>query len=253
MEIRLLKKGYMNNEEFYKAFLNDQLKDNDEFFSNETVVINEAPNFPIYINVGDKENRDKLYHESFNIISKYYIDTDREIHFNELFWHSLLCGYKREYILENYPKVKDSISEFNKIVVKKFNWESYIYKFILCVQYINDNISDDVERKRYYQNIIDNLDLFNYIIKYEIFRNDKFLINILDIIHEHDLSKIMKAKIKDRDDLGKDERVGRRVIFEFNKSYPVVMAPMLEKDELEPIFFEYLGYYCDLSKIEVLV
>ena len=54
----------------------------------------------------------------------------------------------------------------------------------------------------------------------DILRFDKFLLNILDIIDELDLSKVMKAKIKDRPDLGKDERIGRRVIFEFNKSYP---------------------------------
>ncbi|MGD6846326.1 hypothetical protein [Rossellomorea aquimaris] len=41
---------------------------------------------------------------------------------------------------------------------------------------------------------------------------------LVDNLDELDLSKILKSKIKDRDDLGKDERVGRRVIFEFNKS-----------------------------------
>ena len=100
--------------------------------------------------------------------------------------------------------------------------------------------------------IIDNLDLYNYIIKYEIFRNDKFLINILDIIDEHELTKVMKAKLNDREDLGKDERVGRRVIFEFNKSYPVIMSPMLEKSDLEPIFFEYLSYYYDISELNLV-
>ena len=95
--------------------------------------------------------------------------------------------------------------------------------------------------------------MYNYIIKYEIFRNDKFLLNILDIIDELDLAKVMKAKIKDRPDLGKDERYGRRVLFEFNKAYPVVMSPMLEKDELEVLFMEYLGYYYDLSKLECVV
>ena len=61
---------------------------------------------------------------------------------------------------------------------------------------------------------------------------------------------MLKAKIKDRPDLGKDERYGRRVLFEFNKTYPVVMSPMLSKDELEELFMEYLGYYYDLSQLE---
>ena len=88
-------------------------------------------------------------------------------------------------------------------------------------------------RKKYYNLIVENLDVYNYMIKYEVFRNDKFRINVLDIINDRGLAKILKAKIKDRPDLGKDERYGRRVLFEFNKAYPIVMSPMLEKDELE--------------------
>ena len=53
--------------------------------------------------------------------------------------------------------------------------------------------------------------MFNYMIKYEVFRNDKFIINVVDIINDNNLSAILKAKIKDRTDLGKDERYGRRM------------------------------------------
>ena len=134
-------------------------------------------------------------------------------------------------------------------MLKPFDWESYIYRCVLATQYVVDNISPN-EREKYYQLIVDNLDLFNYIMKYTIFRNDQFLINILKIIDEHNLSKIMKAKINDRPDLGPDERIGRRVIFEFNKSYPIIMSPMLSKEELEPLFMEYLGYYYALEEIE---
>lgn len=90
------------------------------------------------------------------------------------------------------------------------------------------------------------------MIKYKVFRNDKFIINVLDIINDNDLAKVLKAKIKDRPDLGKDERYGRRVLFEFNKAYPVVMSPMLDKVELEELFMEYLGYYYDLSKLKFM-
>ena len=94
------------------------------------------------------------------------------------------------------------------------------------------------------------MDLYNYILKAEIFRNGPFLVNILDIIDEYDLSSVLKAKIKDRPDLGKDERYGRRVVYEFNKSYPIVMSPMMSKKELVPFFFEYLSYYYDVRKLE---
>lgn len=243
MEIRLLKKGYKNNQQFYQDFLDDQIKNKDEYFSGEVVNIDVAPNFPIYMGIGYEKERTELFLQAFDIVSKSYLNTDRDIHFNEVFWHSLLCVYKRDFLLKEYPEIADDQASFNKIVIKKFDWENYIYKCILGAQYINDNVSDDEERRRYYNLIIENLDLYNYIVKYEIFRNDKFLLNILDIIQDLNLSKTLKAKIKGRDDLGKDERVGRRVIFELNKSYPVIMSPMIEKEELKEVFLKYLSYY----------
>ena len=243
MEVRLLKKGYKNNVQFYKDFLDDQIKNKDEYFSGEVVNIDFAPDFPIYMGVGYENRRGDLFLEAFKVLSESYLNTDRDIHFDEVFWHSLLCVYKRDFLIQEYPQIIEDQSNFNKIVIKKFDWENYIYKCILGAQYINDNIKDEEEIKRYYSIIIDNLDLYNYIIKYEIFRNDKFLLNILDIIDDLKLSKILKSKIKGRDDLGKDERVGRRVIFELNKSYPVIMSPMMEKEELKEVFLKFLSYY----------
>jgi len=243
MKISLLKKEYINSEEFYEDFLNDQIKNKEEYFSGESVYIQEVPDFPIYLSIRDQEERFNLYKKACDIISKYYINTDRDIHFSQIFWHSLLCIYKREYLLTQYPEIKDSFKNFKNIVIKKFDWENYIYKCVLASQYIIDNFESQEERKKYIKLVVENLDLYNYIIKYEIFRNDKFLINVLDIVNDNDLSKILKSKVKNRDDLGKDERVGRRVIFELNKSYPVVISPTLEKEELEEIFLEHLYEY----------
>ncbi|MFH7819161.1 hypothetical protein [Neobacillus thermocopriae] len=250
MEIRLLKRGYKNNEQFYKDFLDDRIKDNDDYFSGEVVYIAEAPSFPIYMGQGSELERKKAFLEAFDVITNYYLHTDRDLHFDEVFWHSLLTVKHRDYVVKKYPQIAESMKQFNNIVLKDFNWENYIYKCVLGAQYINDTIENEAERKRYYELLVDNLDLYNYIIKYEIFRNDRFLINILDIIDEMNLSKVMKSKITGRDDLGKDERVGRRVIFEFNKSYPVVMSPMLEKEELKEYFMQYLGYYYDTSQLK---
>ncbi|MGG0741220.1 hypothetical protein [Niallia taxi] len=253
MEVKLLKKGYKKNEQFHHDFINDQLKYKDEYFSGDVVEINEAPDFPIYMGKGSEEEKKQLFYEAFKILSRSFLDTDRDLHFDELFWHSLLVTEKREYLLENYPQITSNIKEFNNIVLKKFDWESYIYKCVLGAQYISDIVSNESERLRYYELLVNNLDVYNYIIKYEIFRNDSFLINILDIIDEMDLSKVMKAKITDRDDLGKDERIGRRVIFEFNKSYPIVMAPMMDKEDLKEVFLGYLGLYYDVSQLYELV
>lgn len=253
MEVKLLADGYKNNEQLYQDFLLDQIHSKEEYFSGEVVYIESAPDFPIYMAHGSDEEKKQLFLQAFDIIGQSYLNTDRDIHLDERFWHSLLVTTKRDYLLEMYPQIKEGINQFSNIVLKKFDWENYIYKCILGTQYINDSVDNEYDRKRYYKILVENLDLYNYIIKYEIFRNKEFLINILDIIDELNLSKILKAKIVGRDDLGKDERVGRRVIFEFNKSYPVVMSPMLEKEELKKVFLEYLSYYFDVSELTVNV
>lgn len=248
MEVRLLKTGYKKIDTIYRDFLDGTISGNDEYFSDETYFINNAPDFPIYMGRGTEEKKKQDFLEAFRIVSHSYINIDREVVMNERFWHSLLLTHKREYILQNYPEVHESENRFRNIVLKKFDWENYIYKVFLGAQYIHDNVKHPSDYRRYYELIVDNLDLYNYIIKYEIFRNDKFLINILDIIDELKISKLMKAKIKGREDLGDDERYGRRVIFEFNKSYPIVMSPMLDKEELKKYFIKYLSYYYPPAK-----
>jgi hypothetical protein len=248
MEIRLLKRGYKNNEKIYQNFLKDNLKKFGEYFSNDPedlLIIDYAPSFPIYIATKNEEERKKSFIEAFKTISEHYLKTDREIHMNERFWHTLLVTEKREYILDKYSEVKHSYSKFKNIVFKNFNWENYIYKSVIAAQYINDYVKDKDKREYYFDLITENLDLFNYIIKYPIFRNGDFFIKILDIINKYNLSNLMKKTITNSPDLGKDERYGRRVIFEFNKSYPVIMSPMIERSELEKLFFEYLSYYYD--------
>lgn len=233
--------------------MDDKIIEHDEYFSDEVVYIKEVLDFTIYMGKGSEEEKAVLFKKAFEVMANCYLDTDCDIHMNEMFWYSLLCVHKRDFLLREYPQVGESIKDFQNIVVKKFDWENYIYKCVLGAQYVKDNTDCDDDRDRYYDLIVENLDVYNYMIKYEVFRNDKFIINVLDIIDDRGLDKVLKAKIKDRPDLGKDERYGRRVLFESNKAYPIVMSPMLEKDELEDLFMEYLGYYYDLSKLECVV
>lgn len=246
MEIRLLNEGYKNNENFYTSFLNNELI-SDKYVSDEKVIIDRIVEFPIYVAKDKESAKNENFRELIEKISDNFINIDRSIYLSEIFWHSYICLYMREYVLNKYPKINISFSSFKNIVIKKFDWENYIYKAVLISQYLED-YAEEKDRDKYIDMILDNLDLFNYIIKYEIFRNGKFLINILDIIDKYDLSKKLKAKIKGRDDLGDDERYGRRVIYEFNKSYPIVLAPMLETEELEEYFFTYLGFYTDIDE-----
>lgn len=184
------------------------------------------------------------------VVANHVIQLDRDIFMNENFWHSWLCLYKREYLLETYPQIRNDYLTFKNIVIKKFDWENYIYKALLIAQYVDEETDPD-QHDHYYHLILQNMDIFNYIIKYEIFRNGQFLINIMDIIEETGLSQILKAKIKNRPDLGNDERYGRRVIFELNKAYPIVMSPMLDKNRLKEYFLKYLGYYHPGSLVDI--
>lgn len=239
MEIKLLTDHYKNDENFYQAFLEDTLWQSD-YLSNESVLIPRTlPSFPIYLNQSRNES---AYFEMFRVMTEYVLELDRDITMSERFWHSWLCLYQRDYLLDKYPKIKVDYSAFKNVVIKKFDWENYIYKGLLIAQYVQENATED-QYEHYYRTIVDNLDVFNYIIKYEIFRNGQFLINIMDIIEETGLSSVLKARINDRPDLGKDERYGRRVLFEMNKAYPVVMSPMLDKETLKEYFLEYLSYY----------
>ena len=250
MEIRLLKSGYKNDEQFYLDFLEDKIIGNEDYFSDNYVTVSQIPDFPFYMGRGSEKERNEHFLLAFKIIAEYYIQTDRELHLDEVFWHSLLVTKKRDYILKHYPSVKESSSNFRNIVIKKFDWENYIYKCVLAAEYIED-IGETVEQKNYlYHLVLENLDVFNYIIKYPIFRNAEFTVKILTIIDELDISKIMKAYIPDRPDLGKDPRYGRQVIYELNKNYPIVMAPMLDKEELKVEVLKALSYYYDISAIQ---
>ena len=249
MRINLLADGYKNSEEFYALFLDNTLLQS-SFVSEEYVNIPEKlPDFPIFFAKGEREERRNEFCKMIKIIADHVICLDRDISMDERFWHSWLCLYKRDYLLDTYPQIREDYNAFQNIVLKKLDWENYIYKAILLAQYVEENTPAD-KHESYYQLIVQNMDMFNYIIKYEIFRNGQFLINIMDIIAETGLSSVLKAKIKGRSDLGKDERYGRRVIFELNKAYPIVMGPMLEKETLKEYFLKYLGYYYDGNEEE---
>ena len=150
MEIRLLNKDCLKKEEFYKDFLEDKIVEKDEYFSGEVVYIKEAPSFPIYMGKASEEEKVGLFKQAFEVMADCYLDTDRDIHMNEMFWYSLLCVYKRDFLLREYPQIGESMKDFQNIVVKKFDWENYIYKCVLGAQYVKDNTDCDGDRDRYY-------------------------------------------------------------------------------------------------------
>ena len=75
MEIRLLNEGYKGNETFYNDFLNDKILENDNYFSDKTVIIEESPDFPIYIAKGSEDEKKENFKLAFEVIASSYINT----------------------------------------------------------------------------------------------------------------------------------------------------------------------------------
>lgn len=213
-----------------------------DHFSEDEFILPELRPFPFYLAYKDTNKLEKSFMEAFKIIKEDYIHIDREITMSQQFWHSLLLVNFRNYVIEEHPAVTTNKNRFKNIIIKSLDWENYIYKCLLAVEYAVDNLPEE-EHELFYSAVINNLDLYNYLIKYSVTRNDKFIINVLKIVERNNLSTLMKSQIKDRPDLGKDERFGRRVIFEFNKDYPVVLSPMMDTDELENLLLDHLSKY----------
>jgi hypothetical protein len=249
VKVRLLKSGYRKSETIYQDFKDNKIVSNDDYFTDDVVMLPSNIPFPIYMGKGSNVIRRTEFFEAFRILADHYIFSNRDLHLDEVVWHSYFITHHRDYLIGKYPSILESKSEFERIVTKSFDWENYIYKCVLATEYVEDHAITPEEKEYYYSLIFENLDLYNYIIKYEIFRNKEFLLKVLQIVDELDISDIMKGNIKDRPDLGKDERYGRRVIFELNKSYPVVMAPMLDKEELKKEIILALSLYYDVSTI----
>ncbi|MGL5549996.1 MAG: hypothetical protein ACRDD4_09890 [Culicoidibacterales bacterium] len=242
MQFKQLNPGYKQNPAFYQAFLADQLADSD-FFSDELLSFPTSQPFPIYMGTKYQGDKKQAFIQAIQIIAQHYLQTSRELHFEEVIWHSYFVSCHREYLIATYPAILDSQADFENIVLKKFDWESYIYKCVLVAEYVHDYTVDPDHKQSLYELVYHNLDLFNYMIKYPLFRTGDFVLKFLEAINELGLSEKMKAKIPNRPDLGADERYGRRVLAELNQSYPVVLVPMLNKTDLKTTIQQILEQY----------
>jgi len=243
VEIKILKEEYLNSDKIYNDFLKNKI-DTDNF-TDEIVYIESEGDFPIYLNETSKEKREKLYLKALKVVGNIVDETERKVHMDPNFWYSYLLIHKRDYLLKKYPQIKKDISDFKYIILKKFDLDNYIYKLILASQYIMDNIEDKKTQEHYFGLVSNNLDMYNNIIKYEIFRNGQFLVNVLGIIDKNNISDLCKKKIANNLDK-KEARFGRQILFELHKMYPTVLSPMMNFEDLEQIFLEFLKKYSKL-------
>lgn len=254
MKIRLLNTGYGKNEKLYKDFMNHAINFDASYFSNDYIDLNKnLPIFPIYMARLDDDIQIEEYKEAVYAIMEFYLDYGRDIYMNGTFWHSLLMHHP-EYIINKYGDKIKNHNNFKNIVIKKFNWENYIYKCIIMAEYLHHSTLNSKDEYDYYIELfVENMDVFNYIIKYAIFKNDTFLLNFFKVIDDLKISNIMKASIKDLDLPEKDPRYGRRVVFELNKNYPAVMTPFMTPKDLSDEVIKALSLYVDDSVIDDIV
>ena len=233
MKVNLFHKDYAKMKNLYDDFINGKTATSPIYSSFDEVEIAENKPFEIYFGKNITNGKEKFL-ESILVVKDYYEQLDREYLYDQRFWNSLFLKYNVEYFLNIYPELKEDSDLFYKtIFLRKFDWGNYVYKLVIAVDFIESNIDFEPQKETYYEMIFDNLDVFNYIIKYSIFRSGDFLIKILKIIQENDISKELKSKLKH---LPGDQRLGRMIIFELNKVYPVIMSPLMSYEELEDRF-----------------
>lgn len=246
MKIKLLKNGYKTNKQFYYDFLEDKIKENNDYFGEDYIYLDQAPDFPIYIKTQKKKERESEFLEAFYTLSKSYMrELPKETWFRESFWHSLFCTKKVNFIIENYPQIMDSHNSFKNIVVKAFNRENYVYKYVLGVQAVETKTQDIEDEKekikeqdRYYRLIANNGFTYTTMLTYPILRNKNFIINMLDIIDEENLA--MTERIYHN---GREKEIATAMLYEFRQNYPIKLYPLMDKDTLKTCVVDFIEEY----------
>ncbi len=242
MKIKKLNEKKIDIKLLYEYFINSN-SESEDLFVEEYYDIEEIICFPIYIAKGSEEEKNKEFLEGFNIIKENYLYLGKDITLDKIFWYSLFLNENyREYIIKKYPLALESEKDFNNIVLKKFDWENYVYKMVLGADYVNEEITRE-EHDRYFEIICNNLDVYNYVLKSELFRNSKFMKNILDVIDKNNISNELKKKIIDPENPRLDKRVGREIISSLSQSYPSLFVHDLEYESFEELFLSFYKTY----------
>lgn len=247
MIIRKLKSDYIKSDSLQRDFINSQIMLEEHFSENEFDIESIEP-FPIYFKNYDNATRLAKMLQTFIVLKDKYINLEQDLLMDQSFWISLFLVHFRDYLIDEYPGLKSSKNDFKQIILKKFDWENYIYKMVLMTQYIVDNF-EECEYEKMIRIFSNNMDVTNYCLKYSLFRNDKFIKLVFKVIEVNELSEILKKRLKQLEGYGKDERYGRRVLLEMNKRYPVSMIHIFSYDDFESTFLEILNELKERQKV----
>jgi hypothetical protein len=241
MKIKVLNKDYIYSDKYIEDFKNNNVGKLQSEYSDLTVDIDDIEPFNFYLNIQNEIQRTLEFKESLHKIIKYFGLSQKTL-MNHEFWISLFSINFYEYSIHKFPQLLHKNADFKNILLKTFDWENYIYKLIITAQFIVDTKKKE-EYDSYFELVGDNLDVVNYLLKYSIFKNSNFFMNVLDTIKNTNTSKDLKKKTKVKTKKDKDERIGRKVIFEFNRDYPVIASPIISFEEFQKRFLYYFKIY----------
>lgn len=245
MRIRLLNDGYLESEELYNHFIKNSIDYDAEYFSNTYIDVDiDAVDFPIYYGMGQKDVKLMYLLESVEKIYDNYLNLPLDILYNSRFWHSLIID-KRDYVMELYgDEILKSYSRYRNIVMRKLDWENYIFKSIYIARALKEIEIPRENFKDFITKIFNNFDAFNYLLKTSIFVNPKFTHMFINAIENKSLSEAMKKRKKN----DRDDGVSRLVIQELNLNYPMQIPHLLNQEELDEEVERLCNKYYKLLK-----
>lgn len=171
-EIYLLKDPILDEQDFYESFLKGTLEEKG-YFSDQRVQVPDVEEFIFYINSSQSGSKD-LFRNLVQIMMDYFVDLKQEIFLDQNFWRSYISTKLRNSTIRNHPQIRENFDNFRIIVLRALDWENYLYKAAIYGSILRDRLADANERDQYIDLIHENMDLFNYILKKRVFRNDVY-------------------------------------------------------------------------------
>ena len=244
MQIRKVNKSYFKSKELRDHFVSGTLMNFDDCLLNDYYDTGtfEIEYFNPYAGNTKSPNNDQIWNNLIASVGEIMEGIPANLYEDGNFWFSLFLTRFQLELMNDYPQLKKSSDQLKNILLKDFNWENYIYKAVVIVKLKHVAIerfgnTDVVDL------ILDDLDLFNYLIKSPLFRNLDFILNIFELTRRDAFPVRLKSQIKSEKYKQKDKRFGRRIVYELNKTYPVLFVQKFEMEELGTKLNEIIRQY----------
>jgi hypothetical protein len=244
MRIKKIDKRFFDSKELRDIYVSGSLMDHYELLLDDHYDTGdyEIKYFNPYAGNVKSPSIDQIWMNLISAVEECMENVPARLYEDGSFWFSLFLTRFQLELLEDYPQLKSSSKPLKNILLKQFNWENYIYKAVVIVKLKRAALkrfgNDEIVNL-----ILDDLDLFNYLIKSPLFRNLDFILNIFELTRRSSFPVKLKSQIKSEKYKQKDKRFGRRIVYELNKVYPVLFVQKFEIDELGNKMNEIIRQY----------